>query len=82
MAFYHAVWRGYRPYLVRLLIDFLVASTIYLLLYLFELIECHFPIPGWAARVIDATHATGSVAALVIFTWFAIIDVVKIHKEK
>lgn len=80
MNFFVEVWRGYRPYAVKLLTDFLVSGSFWAALYLFELLRRMLPITGWGATFIENLHLAGAVAAFVIFTWLSVADIIDVHK--
>jgi len=68
------------PYLLRVTIDFLVSATIWLALFLFKILTDILPITGFAARFIVALHSLGTVAALAIFLFFSVNDIIQIRR--
>jgi len=80
MNFFFEIWSGYRPYLLRVTIDFLVSATIWLALFLFKILTDILPITGFAARFIVALHSLGTVAALAIFLFFSVNDIIQIRR--
>ena len=66
MGFLGEVWKGYRPYLVRLAIDFLVSASLWLALYIFKILTDLIQVPGWAGTFVVNLHSAGIVAALFI----------------
>jgi hypothetical protein len=79
--FFSEVWSGYRPYLVRFTIDFLVSATIWLALFLFKIVTDMLPITGYAARFIVALHGLGTIAAMLIFLVSSVNDIIQIRRR-
>lgn len=75
MNFLIETWSLYRPYGLRLLVDFLVSASIWLALYLFEQLRQFVPITGWAASFIDNIHSAGMVFAFLIFGILFVQDI-------
>ncbi len=82
MDFLREIWAGFRPYLLRYTIDFLVSATIWLGLFLFKLLTSILQISGIAADFVMAIHALGTVCAMVIFVWFSVNDTIQVHRTK
>jgi hypothetical protein len=80
MNFVAEIWRGYRPYAVKLTIDFLVSGSIWVGLFFFQLLRQTLPINSWGAILIDHLHSAGAVAAFVLFTWWSIVDIILVHR--
>lgn len=80
--FFLEIWLAYRPYGVKLVVNFLVSGSIWLIVYAFELVERILPIPRWSASVIGNMHATGAVIALFVFSIFSIIDIIRVYRGK
>ncbi len=81
MNFVKEVWVGYRPYLVRYTVDFLVSGTIWLGLFLFKLFTDFFPVTGSAAKFVVALHSLGTIAAMLIFLTFSVNDTIQIQRR-
>ena len=75
LTFILELWAHYRSRGVKLGGHFLEAASVYVGLYLFELLEHCLPISGWSASVIDNLHAAGSVAVLLVFTIRCLIEI-------
>lgn len=79
MNFIAEIWNDYRPYGIKIAVDFLIAASIYVALFLFQVLRLWLPISGWGALFIDNIHSAGSVAALFIFSIFLVIDILRIY---
>jgi len=75
------IWRGYRPHLIKLVVDFLVSATFWVGLFLFHLLTTLLPVPDWAGNLIANIHSTGIIAGLVVFGWLSLNDIYQIHKS-
>jgi hypothetical protein len=82
MTFLSEIWEGYRPYLVRYTIDFLVSGTILLGLFLFRLLTSLLPMWDLAGKFIGALHSLGAIAAMAMFVWTSVNDTIQIHGKK
>jgi len=82
MNFVVEIWRGFRPYLVKLVTDLLVSGSFWGALFLFQLLRRTLPITSWGAALIEHLHSAGAVAAFVIFTWLSVIDIINVHKGR
>jgi len=80
MNFVVEIWRGYRPYAVKLAIDFLVSGSLWVGLFLFQLLRETLPITNWEAILIEHLHSAGVVAAFVIFTWLSVADIILVSR--
>jgi hypothetical protein len=80
MNFVVEIWRGYRPYAVKLAKDFLVSGSFWVALFLFQLLRQTMPIIGWGAILIEHLHSAGAVAAFVIFTWLSVVDIILVSR--
>jgi membrane protein implicated in regulation of membrane protease activity len=80
MNFFSELGNGYRPYLLRFSIDFLVCATIWLVLFLFKVMTDVLPITGFAAKFVVALHSLGTDAAMVIFLFFSVNDIIQIRR--
>ena len=57
--------------------DFLRVVVVWILLFLFDLLAKHLPVPGFAGKLIQAIHQAGSVALVLVLVIFLLIDVVQ-----
>ena len=80
MNFFKEVWDGYRPYLVKFTVDFLITATLWLVLFIFKVLTSYLPVSGWAGEFIVAVHSTGTVAAFGVFAWLFVIDIIQTRK--
>lgn len=80
MNFFKEVWYGYRPYLLKLTIDFFVCGSLWLVLFIFKILTALIPVPGWAGNFIMNLHSAGLVAALFILVWLFVNDIFLIHR--
>lgn len=80
MNFFAEVWRGYRPYLVRITTDFLVTATLWAGLFSFKILTYLLPIGGWAGDFIVHVHSAGTLFSIVIFAWLSVNDIYHIHR--
>jgi hypothetical protein len=68
---------------VRIVVgDFLRVAVVWVLLYLFDLLTMHMPVPGFAGRLIHAIHQAGSVALVLILVIWLLIDVIQSLRKK
>ena len=79
MNFFKEVWVGYRPYLVKFTIDFLVTASLWMALFIFKYITKFLPITGWAGDFIVALHSAGVVGAVGVFVWLSLNDIIHIR---
>jgi len=80
--FFEEVWRAFRPYLVRLTIDFLVSASLWVALFIFKILTNLIQVPGWAGIFIVNLHSAGIVAALFILVFLFVVDIAQIRREK
>ncbi len=80
--FLDEVWEDAKPYMVKLVVDLLVATSLYLGLYFFKLLSDRLPIPGWAGTFIVNLHSVGIVFAFAVFAGLFIIDVIDINRRR
>jgi len=73
------VWAGYRPYLVKITIDFLVTASLWVGLFTFKVLIYFVPVSGWPGRFIDDIHSAGIVAAFGVFVVISVTDIIQIH---
>jgi hypothetical protein len=81
MNFFQETWTLYRPYAIRLLVDFLVSLSFWLALFLFEKLRLLLPIVGWAATFIDNLHSAGTVIGFLIFVILFILDIWRLRSK-
>ena len=82
MNFFQEYWAGVRPYLLKLAVNFSVSASLYLGLYLFQLLAHFLPVSGWAGKFIENLHATGIIVAFVVFAVLSVNDIIQIGKRK
>jgi hypothetical protein len=80
-SFLAEMWNSYRPYGIKVGIDFLVADTVWLGLFLFQRLRHFLPIPGWGGTFIDNLHSLGTVLVFLSFTLLSAVDIFNIRKE-
>jgi hypothetical protein len=76
------IWSGFRPYLIRLFIDFMVSGSLWVFLYLFKWLTRLLEIDGPAGRFILNLHAAGAVSAFGIFAVLFAVDLYELHSRK
>jgi hypothetical protein len=79
-GFLRDVWLDLRPYLRKLVVDFCISASLWIALYLFEILTRLLKIGGWAGEVIVNVHAVGTVVGFVAFGVLFCIDVWAIRK--
>ena len=82
MNFLEEVWSGSRPYLVKIAINLVVAGSLWVVLYVFELLTTLIPISSEAGAIILTLHSAGVVMAFFILVWYSVIDIVEVHREQ
>lgn len=82
MNFIGEVWIGFRPYLIKILVDFLVTGSLWLVLFIFKLLTAFLPITDLAGEMVISLHSAGIVAAVGIFIFFSVNDIIQIHGGK
>ncbi len=80
MNFFEEVWNGYRPYLVKLTIDFLVCGSLWLVLFIFKFLTTLITVPVWAGVLVVNLHSAGVVAVIFILIWLFVNDVAQTHR--
>jgi hypothetical protein len=80
-GFLRDVWLDLRPYLKKLIVDFCISASLWIALYLFEILTKLLRIGGWAGEVIVNVHAIGTIVAFVAFGVLFCIDVWSIRKN-
>ena len=78
-AWYQEVWIGFRPYLIKLMVDFLVSCSLWTTLFLFKGLTKYLDIGTWAAEWIQNVHSVGALAAYVLFGLLFAIDIYALH---
>ena len=77
------IWVEFRPYLLSLITDFLIAIGLWGFLWLFKEITGLVPIrKGWAGKFIRQLHNVGTVAAFGLFAALFVTDLLRIYKKK
>ena len=74
------LWKGFRPYLVKLSEDFLVSVTLWAALFGFEQLTHVLPIDGWPGQFISYLHAAGMVCSVGLFSFLSVADIWAIRK--
>jgi len=80
MNFFHQVWTGFRPYLVKFAIDFAISATLWLGLFVFRRLTRFLPVTDWAGSFIVHMHSAGVVAIFGIFAFLSANDIVQIRR--
>jgi len=80
--FFEEIWGGVRPFFIKILIDFLITASLWVGLYLFKIMASAMPISGWAGELVIVLHSVGTVAAVGIFMWYSIMDIIEIKGTK
>lgn len=68
------VWTDARPVVERAATDVLIATTFWVALYFFQLLEHWLPVGGWAGRFASGLHQAGIVVALAVFVLMSIVS--------
>ena len=71
-----------RPYLVEIGKDGLVSASIYVTLFLFEMLFELLPLRHKAGDFFAYVHSVALFALLAVFAWLSIIDVLRIHRRE
>jgi len=79
---FEEIWAGVRPFFIKIAIDFLITASLWVGLYLFKIMANLMPIPGWAGELVVHIHSAGTVAAVVIFMWYSILDIIELKGTK
>jgi len=82
MNFFVEIWSEYRPYGIKIAVDFLVAGSIYVALFLFQVLRSWLPMSGWRGQFIDNIHAAGGIVAVSVFSLLLVIDIVIIYRRR
>jgi hypothetical protein len=76
--FFQEVWAGYRPYLVKFVIDILISASLWVGLFIFKVLTYYLPVSGWAGDfIVHYLHPAGIVAAYGIFAWLFVVDIIQ-----
>ena len=78
MNFLKEVWAGYRPYLIKIAIDFLIPATLWVALFIFHILTSYLPITGWAGEFIVFLHSAATVGIVGLFAWWSVNDIIQI----
>lgn len=76
------IWGGFRPYLVRFSVDFLVSGTLWVMLFLFKSLTKLLEIPAPVSEFIITIQSVGVVLVFVLFGVLFIIDIYALHKSR
>ena len=76
MNVFKEIWVLYRPYFIKFSADFLIVSTIWILLYIFKILTNLLPIGEAAGEFIRLLHAVVTVANFGVLVWFFMIDII------
>ena len=79
VPWYVEVWSGFRPYLIRVSLDFLISGLLWLSLFLFKSLTQLLPIAHWAAEFIEKIHTVGALVAFVLFGVLFAVDIYALH---
>jgi hypothetical protein len=81
-AFLQDLWLDIRPYILCLVKDWLIATTMWTLLWLFKKLTSIAPIVGWAGEFMVNLHAVGTVMVYGIFVSMLVWDIVDLYRKK
>lgn len=76
------VWTEVRPFLVKLIKDWIIAVSLWLSLWCFRRIVGMLPIYGWPGAFIEDIHSVGTVAAYGLFVGLFLYDILKLSSNK
>jgi hypothetical protein len=76
------IWAGFRPYLVRFSVDFLISAFLWIALYLFKLLTTWLEIEGWPAEFMHAAHSAGVASAAIVFAILFVLDIYALHGSR
>jgi len=79
MVLLKEVWLGCRPYLAKIMINFVVSASLWLALFIFDTLRHFLPVTGWPGWLIGHLHAVGIVLAFGIFVWLSVNDILQLH---
>ena len=82
MELVQEIWISLRPYLVKMVTDAIIASLLWVFLWLFKGLTSLFPIEGWAGEAITNIHSMGAVLAFSAFAVLFFWDVIKINQNE
>lgn len=77
-----AIGARVRPYIVRFASDFLIAATLWLLLWFFKKLTSLAPIGGWPGEYFVHIHSIGTVVAYGVLMGLLVWDIIEIHKRE
>lgn len=75
------LWSRLRPYLLVIATDSFIALALYLVLFVFHLLATALPIMGWEGQWIPHIHGIGIIGAFVLFAYFIVPDLYRVHKN-
>jgi hypothetical protein len=82
VGFFVEAWLGFRPYLLKMIVDFFISAFLWFFLFLFHWLTIIFKIDNWAGKFIVEVHSVGVILAFVLFGLLFTLDVIAINKEK
>lgn len=80
MNFLEEVWGGSRPYLLKIAINLVVAVSLWVALYVFDLLTRLIRTSTEAGAIILALHSAGVVMAFFVVVWYSVIDIYEVHR--
>lgn len=75
------IWAEVRPYFVKLSKDFLIATMLWVFLFLFHLLARLAPIEPWVDSFVSNLHAATTVVAFVLLGGFSLVDIFRVHAK-
>jgi len=81
-SFFERSWKRAEPFLEGLLADTLISASLYVALYIFQLLARYLPIPGWAGEFVENLHAVGIVLAFACFAVLFVIDIIEVYRRR
>ena len=76
------IWNMLRVYLVHIIVDAILSSLLWVLLWLFKKLTILLPIDGFVGGTITNIHSIGAILAFSLFSFLFITDVLKIHSNE
>jgi hypothetical protein len=75
------VWRAFEPYLICLIVDFLISVSLWLCFFVFLWLTKKLAIPGWEGTIILAVHGINMALAFAPFGVLFTLDVIAIRRR-
>ena len=75
------VWDKFRPFLIALSVDALIAISVWVMLWLVQAAAKLLPVSGWVADFVIGFHETMAVLNLLLFGLFAVRDLYRVKKD-